>query len=93
MSAPRTCSVDGCREPHDARGYCRAHYDEVRWWALGRREQDIPRLRDRYADPEYRARQNASDRERWRTDPEFRARRRRQMRERYRRRREAGLDR
>lgn len=28
--AERTCTVDGCSQPHLARGFCRAHYDAER---------------------------------------------------------------
>lgn len=27
----RSCSVEGCLEPHDARGYCKRHYDRWRY--------------------------------------------------------------
>lgn len=26
----RTCSFEGCGRPHDARGYCKAHYKQIR---------------------------------------------------------------
>lgn len=29
----RPCDVDGCRNPHEARGYCRTHYS--RWQRHG----------------------------------------------------------
>lgn len=29
----RTCTIDGCERPHDARGYCRTHYTR---WRLGK---------------------------------------------------------
>lgn len=34
------CSVDGCQGPHEARGYCRAHYRQADYWAK-------PEVRDR----------------------------------------------
>ena len=27
--SPRTCSVEGCERPHNARGYCRTHYGHM----------------------------------------------------------------
>lgn len=39
----RTCSVEGCDKPHEARGWCAAHYR--RWRIHGDARVDIPVLR------------------------------------------------
>lgn len=31
--AKRTCSIDGCDKPHEARGFCKGHYSN--WWRTG----------------------------------------------------------
>ena len=42
----RTCSIDGCEKPHDARGWCRKHYQ--RWQKHG----DPLAGNTKYTDPE-----------------------------------------
>lgn len=45
---PRSCSVDGCDRPHEARGWCRKHYDR---WCHGRPvEADPPSEAERFWD-------------------------------------------
>jgi hypothetical protein len=29
---PRTCDIKGCKEPHEARGWCSKHYHRWRTW-------------------------------------------------------------
>jgi len=40
MAKKRICSVSGCNKPHEARGYCGAHY--LRWWKHGDALVGIP---------------------------------------------------
>lgn len=44
---PKVCSIDGCGEPHEARGWCNKHY--IRWRNHGDPE---PATRVNYRDPE-----------------------------------------
>ncbi len=38
----KRCSIDGCGNPHQARGWCNKHYQ--RWLSRGDPEKEDPRL-------------------------------------------------
>lgn len=68
-SSMRTCSENGCGEPHDARGYCSRHYAA---WRRGNDPDYVAAQRAWKKSDAGKASASRYHRERYRDDPEFR---------------------